>query len=68
MLAGERSQAAGRQSSAPVVLAHEPSFVIGDTEVRPATREIVNGRNIEVIEPRVMQVLVALHRAKGAVA
>ncbi len=48
-------------------LAHEASFDIGPVRVLPTTREIVRGETREVIEPRVMQVLVALHRADGAV-
>lgn len=51
----------------PIVLAHEAPFRLGAAEFRPATREVVwNGENA-VVEPRVMQVLVALHRAGGAV-
>lgn len=53
--------------SGPIVLAHEPPFRIGEAEFRPATREILLGGETHVIEPRVMQVLVALHRADGAV-
>lgn len=51
----------------PVVLAHEPSFKIADAEIVPATREIVRAGERHVIEPRVMQLLVALHRVAGAV-
>ncbi|HET7709143.1 MAG TPA: winged helix-turn-helix domain-containing protein [Sphingomicrobium sp.] len=51
----------------PIVLAHEPSFRIGPAEVRPATREIVHGGAVGIVEPRVMQLLVALHRARGKV-
>ncbi|HVH48749.1 MAG TPA: winged helix-turn-helix domain-containing protein [Sphingomicrobium sp.] len=50
-----------------IVLAHEPPFHIGAAEIRPATREFVNGGTPAVVEPRVMQLLVALHRAKGSV-
>ena len=50
-----------------VILAHEPPFRIGPAEFRPATREAVcNGRST-MLEPRVMQLLVALHRAGGSV-
>jgi len=52
---------------APIVLAHEPSFRIGDAEFRPATREVIFAGRTSIIEPRVMQFLVALHRASGAV-
>jgi len=52
--------------SGPIILAHVPDFSLGMLTVRPATRELVHpdGRN-DVLEPRVMQVLVALARAKG---
>lgn len=48
-------------------LAHEPDFTIGRLSVHPSTRELSLGLERIVIEPRVMQVLVALHRAGGAV-
>ncbi|MGH6787409.1 MAG: winged helix-turn-helix domain-containing protein, partial [Novosphingobium sp.] len=48
-------------------LAHEPDFAIGPLSVRPSTREVARGDQREIIEPRVMQVLVALARAHGAV-
>ncbi len=48
-----------------IVLAHVRPFRIGDVEVRPATREVVAAAGREVLEPRVMQVLVALARAEG---
>jgi len=51
----------------PIVLAHEQAFAIGDVEVRPATREVVNNGSTAILEPRVMQLLVALHRADGGV-
>ena len=51
----------------PVVLAHSASFRLGAVEVRPATREIVGPGGAEIVEPRVMQVLVALGRAEGAI-
>jgi DNA-binding winged helix-turn-helix (wHTH) protein/tetratricopeptide (TPR) repeat protein len=57
----------GGLSLTPVVLAHEESFKIGDAEFRPATREVIRDGKVQVIEPRVMQLLVALHRAKGGV-
>ncbi len=52
---------------APVVLAHSPAFRIGAVEVRPATREVIGPESREVIEPRIMQVLVALHDAGGEI-
>lgn len=55
-------------SAAPVILAHTPDFAIGPLSVWPSTREVsAAGETREVIEPRVMQVLVALERAMGAV-
>ena len=48
-------------------LAHQADFAIGDLLVLPSTRELVRGEERVIIEPRVMQVLVALHRAAGAV-
>lgn len=49
-----------------VVLAHVEPFRLGALEVRPATRELLHGDGrIEVLEPRVMQVLIALARAGG---
>jgi DNA-binding winged helix-turn-helix (wHTH) protein/TolB-like protein len=49
-------------SSAEIHLARAPSFRLGKIEVRPATREVVAPERREVLEPRVMQVLVALAR------
>ena len=49
----------------PVGLAHLRPFRIGDTEIRPASREIISAERREVLEPRVMQVLVALACARG---
>lgn len=48
-----------------IVLAHERPFRLGVVEIRPSTREIVGPTDREVLEPRVMQVLVALARADG---
>ena len=50
-----------------VDLAHLRPFRIGDVEIRPASREILNGTQREVLEPRVMQVLVALASARGEI-
>ncbi|GLR46641.1 winged helix-turn-helix domain-containing protein [Sphingomonas astaxanthinifaciens] len=51
----------------PIVLAREPGFRIGRVEVRPETCELVSDEGNRVLEPRVMQVLVALHQAGGHV-
>jgi DNA-binding winged helix-turn-helix (wHTH) protein len=48
-----------------IELAQEPSFRLGSLEVRPATLDVVAGDRREALEPRVMQVLVALARARG---
>jgi DNA-binding winged helix-turn-helix (wHTH) protein/tetratricopeptide (TPR) repeat protein len=50
-----------------VVLAHEPAFHIGDVAVHPAIRQIERGSRRQTLEPRVMQVLVALARARGGI-
>jgi DNA-binding winged helix-turn-helix (wHTH) protein len=52
---------------ARVDLAHEPDFALGPVKVFPARREIVGDGFQEVLEPRVMQVLVALARAQGEI-
>jgi DNA-binding winged helix-turn-helix (wHTH) protein/tetratricopeptide (TPR) repeat protein len=51
----------------PIDLAHTRPFRIGDTDVRPATRELIQGDRREVLEPLVMQVLIALASARGAI-
>jgi DNA-binding winged helix-turn-helix (wHTH) protein/tetratricopeptide (TPR) repeat protein len=51
----------------PVILAHETPFSIGAVEISPSTRELRNNGKCAILEPRVMQVLVALHRARGSV-
>lgn len=54
--------------TARVDLAHEAAFALGRLAVRPSTREVVcDDGTVEVLEPRVMQVLVALHRAGGGI-
>jgi len=50
-----------------VRLASEPDFVLGDLAIHPSVREVVRGGERQQVEPRVMQVLVALARANGAV-
>ena len=50
-----------------IVLAHESDFMLGPVRVRPATRSLIAGPVIEVVEPRVMQVLVVLAEAAGNV-
>jgi len=48
-------------------LAQVPAFRIGAVEVRPSLRELGTGTGARLIEPRVMQVLVALAEAGGGV-
>ena len=52
---------------ARIDLAHEADFKIGPITVRPSLREIWCGGHREIIDRRVMQVLVALTRARGSV-
>ena len=50
-------------ASRPVDLAQEPDFALGPLQVRPSSREVLTAAGErEVLEPRVMQVLVALAR------
>ncbi|HEU4651290.1 MAG TPA: winged helix-turn-helix domain-containing protein [Croceibacterium sp.] len=52
----------------PIDLAQERPFWLGALVVEPALREIAApGSARQTLEPRVMQVLVALHRAEGAI-
>jgi DNA-binding winged helix-turn-helix (wHTH) protein len=48
-------------------LTGEIEFTLGRIEVRPSRRQIVIDGREEAVQPRVMQVLVALSRANGAV-
>lgn len=48
-------------------LAHQAAFRVGALQVRPSTREVVCGNDREVLQPRVMQVLVLLAQARGEV-
>ena len=51
----------------PIDLLHETDFRLGDLQVRPAVRGLAGPGGTETLEPRVMQVLVALARAGGEV-
>jgi Tol biopolymer transport system component/DNA-binding winged helix-turn-helix (wHTH) protein len=51
----------------PVDLAREADFSLGALRVSPSTREVLRGADRESLEPRVMQVLVALFQANGRV-
>ncbi|GAA0586115.1 winged helix-turn-helix domain-containing protein [Rhizomicrobium electricum] len=48
-------------------LSREPAFALGAVEVNPATREVALGVQREILEPRVMQVLVALAVRRGEI-
>lgn len=49
-------------------LAHEPELRLGRLTIRPALRQLLRDDDMEeVVEPRVMQVLVALAREPGAI-
>ncbi len=50
-----------------VDLAHEPEFMIAGLSVRPPTREVRWQGGEDILEPRVMQVLVVLARGRDAV-
>lgn len=55
-------------TAAPAIdLAEEKAFRVGPLLVRPSTREIVAEARSQIIEPRVMQALVVLAQADGAV-
>ena len=51
----------------PIVLAHEMPFSIGEATFWPASREVQLYGSRSIVEPKVMQLLVALHRASGGV-
>ena len=50
-----------------IVLARELPFNIGNLRVHPSTRQVERGDLWETLEPRVMQVLVALARSDGRI-
>jgi DNA-binding winged helix-turn-helix (wHTH) protein len=55
------------EAANPVVLGRAEPFRVGAIDVVPATRQILREGASETLEPRVMQVLVALAEAKGAI-
>jgi TolB-like protein len=57
----------GDASMMTIDLAHVAPFTLGAIQVNPATREVLAGGQRSVLEPRVMQVLVALARRRGEV-
>ncbi|MBT9470178.1 MAG: AAA family ATPase [Pseudomonadota bacterium] len=59
----------GRDSERPALidLSHEPAFVLAGVQVLPASRELIAANGSEFLQPRIMQVLVALARRRGKV-
>jgi DNA-binding winged helix-turn-helix (wHTH) protein/dienelactone hydrolase len=56
------------QGPTSVALAGEPDFALADLQIRPSSREVVAAAGErEILEPRVMQVLVVLARRRGQV-
>jgi hypothetical protein len=51
------------QNARPIRLSEEPDFALGGLAVRPSLREACRDGHKERLEPRVMQVLIALARA-----
>jgi DNA-binding winged helix-turn-helix (wHTH) protein len=54
-------------SPSRIDLAREADFTIGPLQVRPSRREVEGGGERQVLQPRVMQVLVALAQSTNAV-
>lgn len=71
MLEGAASNALSRSNPdrdcSPIILAREQPFGIGEAAFRPATREVQFRGQTSIVEPRVMQLLIALRRAGGGV-
>ena len=55
------------KQTAAIDLAHAPDFSLKTATVRPSSREVEGDGWTEILEPRVMQVLVALFEAGGKV-
>jgi Tol biopolymer transport system component/DNA-binding winged helix-turn-helix (wHTH) protein len=53
--------------SGPIDLSREADFRLGALEISPSTREVVRDGQRESLEPKAMQVLIALHQAAGRV-
>lgn len=52
-------------AAAPVNLAGEPRFELVDLEDAPATREVITAGEQKILQPRTMQVPVALARQRA---
>jgi DNA-binding winged helix-turn-helix (wHTH) protein/tetratricopeptide (TPR) repeat protein len=61
------SDADTAEADREIRLAREPRFRLGAVEVRPATREVIAPAGQTILEPRAMQVLVALAQARGGI-
>jgi DNA-binding winged helix-turn-helix (wHTH) protein len=59
--------ARGARTLRGVDLNCEPDFLLAHWQVRPLSREVITRDATERLEPRVMQVLIALHRREGEV-
>ncbi len=59
----------GLGDEASIDLAHEPGFQLGRVTIRPELRQLVRPDDgaEEIVEPRIMQVLVALAKANGGI-
>src|SRR5580658_9642316 len=55
------------EPSTPIDIVREPGFTLGQATVRPPVGEVRAGGQVIRLEPRVMQVFVALARAQGGV-
>ena len=53
--------------SVPISIATTPAFSLGPVQIIPPARELALGASRETIEPRVMQVLIALAEHQGSV-
>jgi DNA-binding winged helix-turn-helix (wHTH) protein len=63
----ETARIATRLRASRIDLAHAPDMALDAIAIRPSSREIERAGKREILEPRVMQVLVALTGADGAV-
>jgi DNA-binding winged helix-turn-helix (wHTH) protein len=52
---------------ARIILAHEAEFALGGLRIHPSKRMVIAGDQREILQPRIMQVLVLLARRRGEV-
>jgi DNA-binding winged helix-turn-helix (wHTH) protein len=50
-----------------IILAQEAEFMLGELRISPSKREVIGSGQRELLQPRIMQVLVALARRRGKV-